>query len=69
LRGPISGFGVFLGKALSGKSKAGEISNAEHIGMVCTICNGGRRRRTGMCGRSGLPLRDKVGEVIKLTDD
>src|SRR5712672_3249198 len=40
LHGPISGFGVFLGKALSGKCKAGEISNVAYIGVVPLICNG-----------------------------
>src|SRR6476620_5663277 len=41
LRDPISGFGVFLGKARrAGRCKAGKISNAAHIGLARSICNG-----------------------------
>src|SRR3954468_19486824 len=36
---PISGFGVFLGKARRGRCKAGKISNVGHIGPVPSVCN------------------------------
>jgi hypothetical protein len=35
---------VFLGKALSGKCKAGEISNAGYISGVGSLCNRSQQR-------------------------